>query len=95
MEDIRQTFSFEVPAEEVFSALTLQNNFEKWWTVDCSVEPKVGGKARFDFNPFSEWAEFEIDLSPYGKGPVTIELENRPNDWRNEWAYWHEVKIVK
>ena len=25
---------------------------------------------------------------------VQLRIENRANDWRNEWAYWHTVKVV-
>ncbi|HJN13053.1 MAG TPA: hypothetical protein QF564_30535 [Pirellulaceae bacterium] len=25
---------------------------------------------------------------------ITLAIENRPNDWHNEWAYWNHVFIV-
>jgi putative membrane-bound dehydrogenase-like protein len=41
-----------------------------------------------------EWADLEIDLSAYAGKKVKLELENRANDWNNEWAYWNEIKLV-
>ena len=41
----------------------------------------------------NEWREVEIDLTAFAGKRITLEVENFPNDWRNEWAYWHEVKI--
>jgi len=23
-----------------------------------------------------------------------LSIENRANNWRNEWAYWNEIEIV-
>jgi putative membrane-bound dehydrogenase-like protein len=42
-----------------------------------------------------EWADLEIDLSAYAGKKVKLELENRANDWNNEWAYWSEIKLIK
>ncbi len=25
---------------------------------------------------------------------IQLAIENRANNWMNEWAYWHDVKIV-
>jgi len=41
-----------------------------------------------------EWADLEIDLAAYAGKRVKLELENRANDWSNEWAYWNEIKLV-
>ena len=35
-----------------------------------------------------------VDLSKYAGTQIQLRIENRANDWRNEWAYWHEVKVV-
>jgi hypothetical protein len=40
-----------------------------------------------------EWLEVEVDLSKYAGRTVRVDIENFPNDWRNEWAYWNQVKI--
>ena len=40
------------------------------------------------------WQELVIDLTPLAGKTATLELENRANGWRNEWAYWNRVEIV-
>jgi hypothetical protein len=41
-----------------------------------------------------EWLEITVDLSKYAGTQIQLRIENRANDWRNEWAYWHTVKVV-
>lgn len=42
-----------------------------------------------------EWLPVQIDLTPLAGQDVTLTLENRANDWHNEWAYWRDVKISR
>ena len=42
----------------------------------------------------AEWLNVVVDLSKYVGTKIQLRIENRANDWRNEWAYWHEVKVV-
>lgn len=42
-----------------------------------------------------EWLPLEVDLSDFAGRKVQLSLENHPNDWHNEWAYWRDVKIVR
>jgi putative membrane-bound dehydrogenase-like protein len=42
----------------------------------------------------SEWLELEVDLSKFAGQKIDLTLENRPNDWRNEFGFWHSVQIV-
>ena len=41
-----------------------------------------------------EWLDVTVDLSKYAGSQIQLRIENRANDWRNEWAYWHTVKVV-
>ena len=41
-----------------------------------------------------EWLEVSADLSKYAGRQVRVMLENRANNWHNEWAYWHDVKLI-
>ena len=41
-----------------------------------------------------EWLDVTVDLSKYAGTQVQLRIENRANDWKNEWAYWHTVKVV-
>ena len=40
-----------------------------------------------------EWLEVSVDLTEFAGQTVQLSIENRANDWHNEWAYWNEVKI--
>ncbi len=40
-----------------------------------------------------EWCVVTADLSKFAGKKIQLTLENRANDWRNEWAYWNEVSI--
>jgi len=40
------------------------------------------------------WQEFRYDLSAYAGQETTILLENVPNDWNAETAYWGKIEIV-
>jgi hypothetical protein len=42
----------------------------------------------------SEWLEVEVDLTKFAGQKIDLALENRPNDWRNEFGFWHSVKII-
>ncbi|MCH2183306.1 MAG: c-type cytochrome [Mariniblastus sp.] len=41
-----------------------------------------------------QWLDVEVDLTPFAGKTISLVIENRANDWRNEWAYWNQVKIV-
>ncbi len=41
-----------------------------------------------------EWLTHSVDLSRYSGKTINLQLENFPSGWHNEWAYWHEVKVV-
>jgi putative membrane-bound dehydrogenase-like protein len=41
-----------------------------------------------------EWLDLIIDLTKYAGQRIDVALENRANDWHNEWAYWNRVEIV-
>lgn len=41
-----------------------------------------------------EWLDVDVDLSKYAGSQVHLTIENRANDWHNEWAYWNKVKLV-
>lgn len=40
-----------------------------------------------------EWLKKAIDLSKFAGKRIQLTLENRANNWQNEWAYWNEVRI--
>lgn len=42
----------------------------------------------------SEWLDVSVDLTEFAGQQIELEIENRPNDWHNEWAYWNRVSIL-
>jgi WD40 repeat protein/serine/threonine protein kinase len=42
----------------------------------------------------NNWADVEIDLTPFAGKTVDLELHNHPNGWYCEWGYWGRVEIV-
>ena len=41
-----------------------------------------------------EWLDVTVDLTRFAGRRIRLSIENRPNDWRNEWAYWNRVSVI-
>ena len=41
-----------------------------------------------------EWLDVSVDLTKFAGQTIKLAIENVPNNWMNEWAYWHSVKVV-
>ena len=54
---------------------------------DQIVGPDTVGK--------DEWLNVAVDLSPFAGKRIRLTLENKANNWANEWAYWNKVEIVR
>ncbi len=53
---------------------------------DQIVGPKTVGP--------DEWLDVSVDLSKFAGRRIKLSIENRANNWRNEWAYWNKVKVI-
>ena len=42
----------------------------------------------------SEWLDVSVDLSQFAGKRIRLTVENRANDWMNEWAYLNQVEVV-
>ncbi|MED5577772.1 MAG: hypothetical protein VX757_09705, partial [Planctomycetota bacterium] len=42
-----------------------------------------------------EWLDTSVDLSEYAGETVLVVIENRANNWANEWAYWNSIEISR
>jgi uncharacterized protein YndB with AHSA1/START domain len=40
---------FNSPPEKVYEAITTEKGIKSWWTVDCDINPEVGGVHTFRF----------------------------------------------
>jgi len=64
------------------------------WELRVKVNGKIISKAEVSSKTvIDEWLTHEVDLSSYAGKEINVQLENYPTDWRNEWGYWHEVKV--
>ena len=64
------------------------------WELRVKVNGKIISKAEVSSKTvIDEWLTHEVDLSLYAGKQINLQLENYPTDWRNEWGYWHEVKV--
>jgi putative membrane-bound dehydrogenase-like protein len=52
---------------------------------DQRVSSKTVGK--------DEWLDVSVDLSKFAGKTIKLSIENKANDWMNEWAYWNRVSI--
>ncbi|MEM6689373.1 MAG: PVC-type heme-binding CxxCH protein [Planctomycetota bacterium] len=41
-----------------------------------------------------EWMNVAVDLSEFAGRQIKLSIENRANNWHNEWAYWNQIKVV-
>lgn len=41
-----------------------------------------------------EWLDVTVDLSAFAGRSINLSVENRANNWSNEWAYWNKVTIL-
>jgi putative membrane-bound dehydrogenase-like protein len=40
-----------------------------------------------------EWQTVTVDLTQFAGRKIQLTIENCPNNWMNEWAYWNKVEI--
>ncbi len=45
-------------------------------------------------NVQEEWLNVDVDLSKFAGKAINLSLENRANDWKNEFGYWGSVKLA-
>lgn len=43
--------------------------------------------------PQAGWVKVAIDLGRFAGEPVTLEIQNFPNDWRFEFGYWSRIAV--
>jgi len=41
-----------------------------------------------------EWLNIEVDLTQFAGTTIDLSIENRANDWKNEFGYWGGISIV-
>ncbi|MDB4368095.1 ThuA domain-containing protein, partial [Mariniblastus sp.] len=87
---------FKVPANQA-TALNLQVSHHPHgdWQLRVLANDKLLKKRLISSKSVgtNEWLEVSVDLTQFAGQTIKLSIENRANDWLNEWAYWNEVKI--
>ena len=42
----------------------------------------------------SEWLDLELDFSKFAGKSINLILENKANNWMNEFGYWGSIQVV-
>lgn len=42
----------------------------------------------------SEWLDMTVNLTSFAGKTIDLSIENKANDWMNEWAYWNKVEVT-
>ena len=67
---------------------------------DWKLVVRVNGSVQYETlvgkgSPFEQpWNRISVDLSAFAGQTIDLTLENYPDDWAYEAAYWSEIKIV-
>ena len=82
MPDIVQELTIEATPENVFNAITNQDELAQWWTNQVTAEPKVGSIAEFTFDKRAVVFKMEIIELNAGK-QVYWKVRSGPPHWLN------------
>ena len=71
--------------DEVYEAITTENGIKSWWTVDCDVNPEVGGIHSFRFERLLFNSMKVLELVP-----------NEKVHWKcvNGWNEWIDTEVL-
>ena len=47
-----------------------------------------GAELRLIGTSQDEWLDVSVDMTPFAGQQVVLKIENKANNWQNEWAYW-------
>jgi hypothetical protein len=87
----------DVPkGKETFLKLRVSHHPHGDWQLRVSVEDHVIADQIVGPETVGsdEWLDVTVDLSTFAGKRINLSIENRANDWQNEWAYWNKVEIV-
>jgi putative membrane-bound dehydrogenase-like protein len=87
--------SLKLPADKPALRVVASYHPHGDWELRVRVNGKQVSKKEISSRTVvDEWVTHVVDLSAFAGKDVKLEVENAPTAWHNEWAYWHEVKIV-
>ena len=87
MADILHELTIAATAEQVYKAVTEQNDLASWWTKRTTAQPKVGTTAEFGFYGGQFTMKMQItDLKPNSRVDWKV-LQSGP-DWEGTRITW-------
>jgi putative heme-binding domain-containing protein len=81
-------------AAKVMLRLSVASHIQGDWQLVVNVNGKSRHQSIINRSNKVEWRDVIIDLSDLAGQAVTIELQNKANDWANEFGYWNAAEIV-
>ena len=87
----------EIPADrKTFLKLRVTHHPHGDWQLRVRVGDQVIEEAMVGSTTVGpdEWLNLSVDLSDFAGRQVPLSIENRANNWHNEWAYWNQIEIV-
>ena len=87
---------FDVPKnKKTILTIVVSHHPHGDWLLRVKVNGKIVSESPVSSNTVqNEWLTHTVDLSRYAGKKIKLQLENQPSGWRNEWAYWNDVKII-
>lgn len=85
-EDFRLELELPVDRETLYAQFATEAGIRNWWTEACSMDERVGGKARFDFPGagfFAEVAIRQLDPPRVVAWEVTDSRHPESQGWQN------------
>lgn len=65
------------------------------WLMRVRVDNKTITEKLLSYQEIQdEWLNLDVDLTPYAGKKITLSLDNKANNWMNEFGFWHSVKII-
>ena len=65
------------------------------WELKVKVNGKVIAQEMVSSDTVKDgWLNKTVDLTPYAGRRISLQLENSPNNWSFEHAYWNSIKVI-
>lgn len=96
MKDYQCTITFSAPSQKVYEAITSQKGIESWWTRDCEIETRLGGKSTTRFGNTYNVMQLE-KLTPTEVQWKCIDQHHESEQLSkdDEWIGTHVIFLIK
>lgn len=97
MKDYQCTITINAPSQKVYEAITTQKGIQNWWTKECEVQSKLGGKATMRFGKTYNVMQFEklTGNEVQWKCVEQHHEEEKPLSRDDEWVGTKVIFLIK